>query len=67
MEWLSKNQMNIFGTLCMLAALLHTGTEAAIYYVGGLLCWGAQQVLEEITKERVIKFEPFKVKEKEDV
>lgn len=63
MEWLHKNQMNVFGTLCMLGALLHSGTESAIYYVGGLLCWGVQQVLEEITKERVVKFEPLKVGE----
>lgn len=52
MEWLSKNQMNIFGTLCMLGALLHTGTEAAIYHVGGLLCWGVQLILEELNVEK---------------
>ena len=46
LDWLTKNQMNVFGLLCIMAAILNTGTTGAVYYVGALLCWGIQLILE---------------------
>jgi hypothetical protein len=51
----------------MIGALINIGVIAStVYYVGGLVLYGMQTLINEIRRERTIKFEPTNV-EKGDV
>lgn len=50
-DWLIDNQMNVFGFICIITALFQSGTTAAVYGVGALLCWGIQEMLDQMRSE----------------
>jgi hypothetical protein len=52
MNWLSDHNIEVLGYVCMLAAFLHSGTDIAVYVVGGILCWGIQELLDQMRGEK---------------
>ena len=66
-QWFVDHYCDVLGWAAMIVGMLSykQPTEAAIFGTGGIILWGIQATIEEMRKERTIKFEPISV-EKED-
>lgn len=47
-DWIIDNQMNVSGFLSILIAILNSGTLSGVYFVGALVCWGTQAILDQM-------------------
>lgn len=67
-QWYVDHYCDILGWVAVVVGMLSykQQIEAVIIGTGGIILWGLQAVIEEMRKERTIKFEPINT-EKEDV
>ena len=67
-QWYVDHYCDILGWVTVVVGMLSykQQIEAVIIVTGGIILWGLQAVIEEMRKERTIKFEPINT-EKEDV
>jgi len=62
-QWYVDHFCDILGWVAVILGLFtyKETTESCIMFVGGIVLWGMQTIVEEVRKERTIKFEPANV------